>query len=326
MHVATTTALETPVFNVTSLFNIALSFWKVANLKKAASFIFLLMMGCACQWSLAAPAISFGVMPFLPPTQLERQFRAFSVKLGEELQTSVQFRTRKSYQEFTAALQTEQFDIALIQPLDYLAIRENTRYTPLVRKKDSLQGIFVVVNAEITSLTDLRGKRIAFPAQQAAVTHLAEEKLRAVGLTTNDYEGHYHEDYPSCLQAIQNKSAEACVIAQVMSQALKERRSKRYTIIDTTDFMAPILVVIGPKLYPERERLQRWFMSLNDSETGAALLNSTYLETVVSTSDSEYTQPSVLILTDDTATNPTDITNTTTNTQNNNSQESGGAH
>ncbi len=230
--------------------------------------------------------LRFGVFPFLPANQLEIQVGPLLKSFSEHLQRPVEFKTRGSFEDYLQALKDKRFDIALIQPFDYIHIREQRYYRPLVRKQDSMQAWIMTADSNIKQLQDLRGKKIAFPSKTAAVTLLALRDLQLAGITEQDFQPHFFNEHQSCIISAINGLSDACVT--VNGNAVDLVAGTRIKILQTTLRIPHILIVIHPEAVEDLENLQAWFLSLNEKEDGQRLLESAFLQRLTPATDQDY--------------------------------------
>ncbi|GAB1255817.1 hypothetical protein NBRC116494_03190 [Aurantivibrio plasticivorans] len=231
--------------------------------------------------------IRFGVLPFIPAGVLEYRFRALVQALSEALDQPVLLESRAAYAPFREALSAHEFDIALVQPWDYMAVREKG-YTGLVQKGNPLRGVFVTNDDSLTNVSQLQGKTVAFPDQMAAVTLTAKQRLMQAGIEEDDYQAVYHRDHQSCMLAVANRSVDACVVGERFGETSREQVGRNYRVFGYTAPSPPILVIIGPKLRHLHAQLQRWFLSLHDTKTNQAILDNAYLDNIIAMRDSDY--------------------------------------
>lgn len=115
-----------------------------------------------------ANEIILGVHPYLPPNEIYKRFSPLAEFLSKELGTSVRLRVAKSYQEHLDVVGHDKVDIAFVGPATYVEMVQQYGQKPLlgqleVNGKTTLQSVIVVrEHSPLTTLTDLRGKRLAF--------------------------------------------------------------------------------------------------------------------------------------------------------------------
>ena len=97
--------------------------------------------------SLSAETIKqyvFGVFPHLPRHKLYETYLPVTENFSQVLNTKLTLKTQPSFAQFENSLKSEQFDIALIQPFDFIDAFDNYNYLPVARRSDPLTSILVV--------------------------------------------------------------------------------------------------------------------------------------------------------------------------------------
>lgn len=247
-------------------------------------FIFI----CLSEAALGQEVIRFGVFPFLPPNRLETNFGPLTKKLENFFGKPVVFRTRKSFPEFLRALRDESFDIALVQPFDYVQIRDTVAYQPLVRRVESLHAVVVVKEEGIRKLDDLRGKVIAFPPSQAAATILGRQYLAANGIIANEFVLKSYPEHDSCIQAVLTDSAQACVTSKGIIENQFRLRDLPLRVIGESPPIPHVLFVLHPNLMNYQHDLTELLVNLKNSESGKKILTQSLMIELTEAKAAEY--------------------------------------
>ncbi len=232
--------------------------------------------------------LNLGVCPFVPATAIEAGFGPLAQALSQYLQRPVVVKTRKTFDSFYQALQNREFDLALIQPFDYVQLDKQTGYQPLVRKAGRLSAQIITTDPGIQTLQDLRQQIIAFPSHRAAVSLLAIRDLQRAGMTTNDYLPRFMGEHSSCLLAMVNGQANACVTVADLRE--DNTLPKKTHSVYTTESIAHILFVVQPVAVKQVEALQQWFLHLNETDAGRNMLKQAYLDELVPATSDDYDQ------------------------------------
>ncbi len=146
-----------------------------------------LIFGC---WAAEAPAetLLLGVVPQHSAVELARQWGPLLKFLEERTGLSLAFETAKDIPTFEARLDEGRYDIIYCNPADYVLRSLAPGYQAFAREKGvRLKGIVVVPrDSPATSLNDLAGGKVAFPAPAAfaaTMLPLADFKARGVAVT-----------------------------------------------------------------------------------------------------------------------------------------------
>ncbi|MDJ0772604.1 MAG: phosphate/phosphite/phosphonate ABC transporter substrate-binding protein [Mastigocoleus sp. MO_167.B18] len=115
-------------------------------------------------------SLKIGVLPNYSPTKQKGMTQALDRYLEKTLGLQVDFRIASEYQNIIDWLVKEEIDIAYLGATSYLeALERGARVKPLVAPIDKYSGrpwfksvILVKANSSVQSLSDLKGKRVAF--------------------------------------------------------------------------------------------------------------------------------------------------------------------
>jgi phosphonate transport system substrate-binding protein len=217
----------------------------------------------------------FGVFPHLPPRQIEKIYAPIAKEFSEILGKPVHLRSNSSYQNFMDNLDAGKFDIAFVQPFDYVRVADSLGYKSLATREESLATIFVVAkNSSLKSAADLKGKRIALPPKVAAVSRLTMEFLKKQKLVPGkDVTISYHRSHVSCLQQVIIKTADVCGTAAPALRFFKHKMKVDMDIIAKTKSIPHALYTTHPGLSEQEYRnLKSAILSWANTKKGKILL------------------------------------------------------
>ena len=198
----------------------------------------------------------FGAFPYLPPRELENLFAPIAADFKHVLRHDIQFMSKTSYEAFSKSLLDEQiYDIAFVQPFDYVNAAGPGKYLPLAARPEKLYALIVTLNdSPIRSIADLKGKRISLPPKDAAISRLIRVYLRKHGLIAGkNVEYVYLRSHTSCLQHVLIGLIDACGTTPSAMYHLKETSSEQLRGIAETDAIPPALFVVHSRV-PEADR------------------------------------------------------------------------
>jgi phosphonate transport system substrate-binding protein len=266
----------------------------------AYSLLFILVLSVAGTGQTAAADNSarettrpyvLGVFPHLPPRELEKVFAPMAADLGEVVDRKILFRSSTTYEKFSEQLDQQKFDIAFIQPFDYVRMADKYGYLPLATRTQRLSAILVVKpDSALSDIKSLKGKRIALPPETAAVSHLVKNHLRINGLDPDkDVKINYYRSHVSCMQQVLIGEADVCGTAAPAVRFFEKRMKVSLKTIMKTMDIPHTLFAISPRL-PEtdREKIKARIVDWANTEKGQKLLNRGSLKPFVVISDSEY--------------------------------------
>lgn len=261
---------------------------KIRTLLLAAPIVGLIFQGGVH----AAGEYKFGVFPYLPPTKLNALFRPITKDLSEAIDNNISLSSKPTYREFTEQLDSEAFDIAFVQPFDYVDAYDNKNYLPLARRGKGLKALLLVAkDSPIKSISDVKGKRIANPPKVAAVSHLTSMALIEAGIDPEtDVDRHYGKSHFSCMQRVLINSADVCGTAgQALFHFEKKKMRGRFRILAESPSIPHSLFIIHKRV-PESDRKKIFDRIINweQSDNGREILSNGKFIPFVEAKDSDY--------------------------------------
>lgn len=234
---------------------------------------------------------TFGVFPHLPPRQLEKVYAPIAKEFSEILGHEVHLRSNSSYQNFMENLDQGKFDIAFVQPFDYVRVADKLGYKPLATRVEPLSTIFVVnKGSDIKSAKDLKGKTIALPPKVAAVSRLTMDYLKKLGLDPNkDVTITHHRSHVSCMQQVIIKAADTCGTAAPALRFFEHKMKVDLDVVAETGSIPHALFTAHPGL-PENDynKIKAAILSWAKTEKGQALLKHGKLSPYKEIKDEDY--------------------------------------
>jgi ABC-type phosphate/phosphonate transport system substrate-binding protein len=240
----------------------------------------------------AGDGLLFGVFPHMPATRLLRVFSPIAEDFSRALGRPVRLRTRPHFTQFAAELQAETYDIAFIQPLDYVWLSEHHGYLPLARRNAPLQTV-IIVNGDspLKTLQDLKGRTLAQAAPRAAVTQIIAAALKAEGFDLEkDIRRSYSTNHFACIQKVLTGEADACGTAlRALAHWRDVKPEHDLRIIYRAPVMPHALFVVHPRV-PEAQRriLLETILSWPSTETGREILSRGKLLPFTRATDADY--------------------------------------
>ncbi len=267
------------------------------NRRRGMPWLLVLLLGAlsAGPAGAAEPGVKsdyiMGVFPHLPPRELEKVFSPIADDLGKSIERKVVLRTNTTYERFSHNLDAQVFDIAFVQPFDYVRAADRYGYIPLATRTQKLATIIVVKeDSMLGRLEDFRGKRIALPPVNAAVSHLIKAHLREHGLEPGkDVELSHHRSHVSCMQQVLIGEAAACGTAAPARRFFEHKMGVTLKVVETTRAIPHTLFTVHPRVPArERELIKKRILGWADSEAGREMLARGRLKPFVTISDDEY--------------------------------------
>lgn len=237
------------------------------------------------------PVYLLGVFPHLPPRELEKVFSPMAADLGEAMGRRVVLRSNTTYERFAQNLDREVFDIAFVQPFDYVRAADRFGYLPVATRGQRLSAILVTTEGgSISSLDSLRGKTIALPPRVAAVSHLVKAHLAEHGLEIGkDVFLSFHRSHVSCMQQVLISRVAACGTAAPALRFFEHKMGVQLETVSETRKIPHTLFIVHPRVPPlERKLLKQRILGWGQSPRGRALLARGRLKPFVPITDAAY--------------------------------------
>jgi phosphonate transport system substrate-binding protein len=190
-------------------------------------------------------------------------------------------------------LRHETYDIALVQPFDYVDAHDKHGYLPLARRGEALEAVIVVrEESPLTSILDLKGRIVSNPPADAAVSQLVSMAFRGAGIDPQTgVKRYYAKNHFACLQSVVIGAAEACGTAE---QALRtiEKQSQlqaRFRILHKTPSI-PHALFVAHKRVPQKDReiLLQTILEWPNTESGRKILDAGHFVPFVAARDADY--------------------------------------
>ncbi|MDH4134107.1 MAG: phosphate/phosphite/phosphonate ABC transporter substrate-binding protein, partial [Gammaproteobacteria bacterium] len=153
-----------------------------------------------------------GIFPHLPPRAIEEIFGPMAKDLTAHIGRPVILASSTTFEKFSENLGRHQYDIAFVQPFEYVKIADQYGYVPLATRTESLSGLIVTtLDSPLKTLADLKGKRLALPPESAAISYLVRLHLKSKGLVAGKEVFISHQrSHISCMQQVIIGEADAC--------------------------------------------------------------------------------------------------------------------
>lgn len=258
----------------------------------ATALLSFTMLLCSSTFaSEAQRTYVLGVFPHLPPRDLEKVFAPMAADLAEAIGGKVELRTSGSYDKFAANLMNQEYDIAFVQPFDYVKVADKFKYRPLATRTENLSVIVVTkTDSPLNSVQDLRNKKVALPPKIAAVSMLFRDLAKSNGIHPDrDMNLLYTRSHLSCMQQVLIKEVVACGTAAPARRFFQGKFNIELKVIGESKKIPHTLWSIHPRVPKEirdliRERILNW----GNTRSGQELLARGKLTPFVPTSDGDY--------------------------------------
>ena len=229
------------------------------------------------------------VFPFLASARLEEGFTPLVARLQHELDHPIRYRSTRDYGRFMELLGQGLFDLAYVQPFDYVRIAVPNGYRALARRGGVLfASVVVPPHSAVKTLGDLRGKTLGLPPEVAAVTYVSRGLLRQAGLDRAVEMKHFRT-HDSCLQQLLVSNVDACAVGDSAVAGFEIRMDVQLRRIARSPSIPPSLIVGHHRL--GEQRLKQIRAILHDMEQTLAtrqILGLGQDQALISATDSDY--------------------------------------
>lgn len=232
-----------------------------------------------------------GVFPHLPPRELEKVYAPIAARFSAALGKKVLFRSASSFPKFMDKLDSEIYDIAMVQPFDYVRLADNYGYVPIVTRSEELSTIVVVPQeSSLSQLSSLKGKTVALPPSMAAVSLLLKAELQEKGLIPGqDLKLTHHRSHMSCMQKVVIGEADACGTAAPALRFFSAKMKSNLKVIAKTTAIPHSLFTVHPRVsQADREKISQVLMTLHETEEGRVLMKLGKLKPFMPITDKDY--------------------------------------
>lgn len=232
-----------------------------------------------------------GVFPHLPPRELEKVFAPMAADLGKVLGRDVRFRSSTTYEKFSEHLHDGKYDIAFIQPFDYVAVAGNGGYVPAATRTQRLSAIIVTKkDSQLDNMESLKNKRISLPPESAAVSILVRNHfIRNNLIPGKNVILSHHRSHVSCMQKVLIGETDACgTAAPAVRYFQKRMKVDLKTIARTMDIPHTLFAIHTRVPESDKQIIKQRILGWGESESGRKILERGSLKPFVNISDSDY--------------------------------------
>ncbi len=233
-----------------------------------------------------------GIFPHLSPGQIENIYAPMAIEFSRALGRPVVLKTKSSFEDFMNELDKQVYDIAFVQPFDYVWAHDKHGYLPLARFGEPLHGLIVVkTGSPLRSLQELKGKKVGLPPEVAAVSHLTKMALLEVKLYPQiDTTLQYYKGHDSCLQQLLIGSIDACGTVAYPLRFFENKWQVKFRILAKTPSIPHSLFIAHPRVSKqERDTIQQTILAWAETDSGRKLLEKGGFKPFAAANDAEYT-------------------------------------
>lgn len=230
----------------------------------------------------------FGIVPQQSADVLIESWSPLIEKLKVDCRCLIRFATAPSIAEFETKIKKGEFDLIYLNPLHFIQAQK-IGYTSLVREENrKLKGILVVKkDSTFKKISDLKGKKIAFPGATAfAATVLVQKKLQNANI---EFESQYVKSHDSVYLNVISGMMSAGGGVNRSFESLSEADKSQLRILDETQSVTPHPIAIKNTVSKDqKELILQSLVNLKNSEEGKKILEKLELKALVKSQDSDW--------------------------------------
>ena len=248
------------------------------------------------------PVVILGRVPSGNPLDILDKMEPLISHLEDELGITIKPEFANSYAEFTKKMvDGEYYDVAFCAPFQYIAAHDKANYSAVLRPvrhgADTYIGVIITANPAITSLSQLKGKNIAFVDPNSTSGFLFPLGVLAEnGLTLKDFRHQFLDGHDNVVLNVLSGSFDAGAVFEGAEKAYGKERASQLRVLPggKTAAIYNEPIAMSPSFLKDQPELARRIIAaisnLENSERGRNALK-VYGEGVnrfVEAVDSEY--------------------------------------
>jgi ABC-type phosphate/phosphonate transport system substrate-binding protein len=218
-------------------------------------------------------------------------FAPMAADFSRVLRRLVAFRTTSTIEHFVDNLQQHVYDIAFVQPFDYVRVAAPAGYVLVAGRGESLHPLLVVLQeSPFQELADLRHQTIASPPGRTASHLLLKRALHQIKLRpSREVTIQTYRSHDSCLHQVLIKTASACVTIRSILQQFEQNMQARLRILIDLPAVPGAAFVVHPRV-PEHDRevLRSAMLTWQHTPAGQQLLSRAGFASFVPVADHDY--------------------------------------
>lgn len=220
------------------------------------------------------------VFAFFPETSqqaMAHRYINLTNYLTETLNEPFTFETRQTYPDYLAAIEKHEFDLAVVNAFDYVKIKNQTRYIPIVYRDDALISTIVTSDQDIRTVSDLRNKTIGYSSPYASAAISSKYIFLKNDLPAKDYTKEYFNGHIPCLNAVSEGRVDACVTGERIFHNYDPEKKSKLRVIQRGEPLPQLVVLMHPRLKSKEQLITEQLLALKTTFHGQDILDETYL-------------------------------------------------
>lgn len=211
-----------------------------------------LAMGLAAPVHAADPnpdTLKVALLPDENASELIKRNQPLKDHLEKELGKKIQLVVTTDYSSMIEAMRFGRIDLAYFGPLSYVLAKNKADIEPFAAMvsdgKPTYRSVVIAnANANVNSLSDIKGKKVAFGDRASTSSHLIPKTMMAEAgvVHDRDYQQHFVGTHDAVAVNVANGNAEVGGLSEVIWKTLLERK-----LVDA----GKVKVIAYSKEYPQ---------------------------------------------------------------------------
>lgn len=247
-------------------------------MKKLFAILITALLSCTSAYAAPDPdpaTLKVALLPDENASTIIKNNKALEEYLETKLGKRIELIVTTDYSSMIEATRHGRIDLAYFGPLSYVLARQKSEIEPFaaLRSKGSTtyQSVLIANTAAgINSISDIRGKNMAYGDKVSTSSHLIPKSVLAEkGLEAKrDYQEHFVGSHDAVAMAVQNGHAQAGGLSRPILEALLERKILDPTRVKVLEYSKPFPQypwTMRSNLKPElKEKIRSAFLELKE--------------------------------------------------------------
>lgn len=218
--------------------------------------------------------LKVALLPDENASKLIQDNQSLKAYLEKELGKTIELHVLTSYAAMVEATRNGHIDLAFFGPLSYCIAKEKCQIEAFAAKTKNGSAtyksvIIAGIDSGINSLSDIRGKRMAYGDQASTSSHLIPKSvLAASGVNPADYQEHFLGKHDAVALNVMRGNVDAGGLSQPILEALLQKGtidSSKIKIIALSDPIPEYPWVMQSDLAPKlKDMIRAAFMKISD--------------------------------------------------------------
>ena len=246
----------------------------------------------------AGDPLVMGVLPRRNVTDTVNMFRPLAVEIEKATGRRVELKTARDFSAFWQEVSSQRYDLVHLNQLQYIKAKRHYGYRAIAkneeRGKSTVRGAVIVrADSGISSVHELKGKRIAFGGDRNAVVSylIPSALLRQAGLGPNDYEEVFTRNPMNAVVVTYIGETDASGANSLATQPgfVTGVDASKLRVLAQSEPLPHLPWAVSSRLTPALvAQIQHTLTGLRETEAGQHALASAQLTDLVPASDSDY--------------------------------------